>query len=33
MLGPLRLIDIVKNSTDEIDSALQYGKSMDKYKN
>ena len=33
MLGPLRLIDIVKNSTDEIDSSLQYGKSIDKYKN
>jgi len=33
MLGPLRLIDIVKNSTDEIDSSLQYGKSMDKFKN
>ena len=33
MLVPLRLIDIFKNSTDEIDSSLQYGKSMDKFKN
>ena len=32
MLGAFRLIDIVKNSIDEVDFTLPYGKSLDKYR-
>lgn len=32
MIGPLRLIDIVKNSKFEIDFDAKFGKTIDKYK-
>jgi len=32
MIGPLRLIDIVKNSKVEIDFECRFGKTIDKYK-
>lgn len=32
MLGPMRIIDIVKSSFDPIDYSLPFGKSIDQYK-
>ena len=32
MLGPLRLIEIARNSIDPIDFDLPFGKSVDKYR-